>query len=79
MVLLQGFFLDLLCLTKLPAAFDRQKLVCIGLPVREAGRTREWIRVLPYGKGWLVARVIAITLRKEASSKFFMQVAAAVL
>jgi hypothetical protein len=79
MVLLQGFFLDFRSLTRFSATFDRQKLVCVGLPVREAGRTREWIRVLPYGKGWLVARVIAITLRKEASSKFFMQVAAAVL
>jgi hypothetical protein len=50
-----------------------------GFSVRETGRTREWIGVLPYRKGWLVARVVAITLRKEASSKLFMQVAAAVL
>ena len=78
-VLLKGFFLDLLCIAAFPAVGSRQKLVCVGFSVREADRTREWIGVLPYGKGWLVARVIAVTLSKEASSEALMQVAAAVL
>ena len=77
--MLNGFFLDFRCVTAF-AAFGRyEKLVCVGLSVGVAVRTREWIGVLPYGKGWFVARVVAITLGKEASPKAFIQVAAAVL
>ena len=76
--MLHGFFLDFRCVSAFPA-FGRQKLVCVGFPVRVAVRTREWIGVLPYGKGWFVARVVAVTLSKEASSEALMQVAAAVL
>jgi hypothetical protein len=80
-VLLRGFFLDFCCCVTAFASFGGggQKLVCVGFPVREAVRTREWVGVLPYGKGGLVARMTAITLSEEASSEFFMQVAAAVL
>lgn len=78
-VLLGIFFPDFRCVVTFHAFSSSQKLVCVGFPVREAVRTREWIGVLPYGKGWLVARVTAITLSKKASSEFFMQVAAAVL
>jgi hypothetical protein len=78
-VLLRGFFLDFRCVVAFPSLGDGQKLVCVDFPVSVAVRTREWVGVLPYGKGWLVARVTAITLSEKAASEFFMQVAAAVL
>jgi hypothetical protein len=78
-VLLRSFFLDSLHVTAFPAFGGGQKLIGVVFPVREAVRTREWIGVLPHGKGWLVAGVTAITLSKEALSELFMQVAAAVL
>jgi hypothetical protein len=78
-VLLRGFFLDFRCVITFASSGGGQKLVCVGFPVCVAVRTREWIGVLPYGKGGLVARITAITLSEEASSELFMQVAAAVL
>ena len=78
-VLLRGFFLDFRSVIAFASFGGGQQLVCVGFPVCVAVRTRKWVGVLPYGKGWLVARVTAIALSKKASSEFFMQVAAAVL